>query len=136
LESADMPMPKLDGTLCTRLALTATLCVLLAACATDDESMSRLAVAPGNYRLYSCAQLAYQIKTVNEQADKLRALMEKAGTSTSGRLISDASYRPDYLMAVGQLREMRKEEVVKNCNSAPGAKPAAPASRKSDTFIR
>jgi hypothetical protein len=137
LESADMPMPKFDKAVCTRLALAAMLCALLSACATDDESMSRLAVAPGNYRLYSCPQLAYQIKLISEQAEKLRALMDKAGTTSSGRLVSDASYRPDYLVAIGQIREMRKEEAVKNCSAAPGAKPAAtPATRKSDTFIR
>ena len=106
LKALTMPMRQPKVSMCKHLALAASLSVWLGACATDDDSMSRLAVAPGSYRIYNCAQIAAQAKSVGEQEEKLVALMQKAGTSPSGRLISDATYRPDYLVAHGQLREL------------------------------
>jgi hypothetical protein len=135
-----MLMPKLDVSLYKRLALSASLCGLLGACATDDDSLSRLAVAPGNYRIYNCAQLMVQTKSISEREQKLIALMQKAETSSSGRLVSEMSYRPEYLVAHGQLRELHATAVAKNCNTMLGTPasgtPSIMPARKSDTFIR
>jgi hypothetical protein len=98
----------------------------LTGCASDD-SASSFFVAPGHYVLYQCDDIERAAKGVVTRQKELEQLMAKAGTSTGGQLISDATYGPEYETARGQLKDLRAAAIEKNCNFVPGTEtPAAP----------
>jgi hypothetical protein len=112
-------------------ALTA---LALAGCAMSDDSLSSFLVAPGKYVLFTCDDLARTAKTTQSRQKELEQLMAKASTDTGGRLISDATYGPEYATTRGQMKELRAAAAERKCNFVPGNdNPAAPAS---DSVIR
>ena len=116
------------------IAAAAIASVWLSACAMSDDSLSSFLVAPGNYALFSCDDIARTAKTTQERQKELEQLMAKAGTDTSGRLISDATYGTEYATTRGQMKNLRAAAVERKCDFVPGAD--NPAARASDSVIR
>lgn len=109
------------------IAAAAATSVWLSACAVSDDSLSSFLVAPGNYVLFSCDDIARTAKTTQARQKELEQLMAKAGTG-AGQLISDATYGTDYAMTRGQMKELRAAAAEKKCNFVPGDdNPAGPA---------
>ena len=108
--------------------------VLLAGCAgSDDRVASFLLITPGKYALYKCAQLAAEIRNTALRQRELEALMAKARTGAGGQVVDVAVYRPDYLVARGELNEMHREARAKHCTLPPdtaGAAAAPPPAKK------
>jgi hypothetical protein len=110
----------------TGVALAAA---MLSGCAASDDSMSSFFVAPGQYVLYQCDDIARTAKGVVTRQKELEQLMAKADASAGGQLISNATYGPEYETTRGQLKDLRATAIEKNCNFLPGADtPAAPES--------
>ncbi len=101
------------------------LAVALSGCATSgetqDDTMGRMLVAPGKYTLYDCKQLADAVKPLAEREQQLRVLIAKAGTGFGGSLAATAAYKPEYYQVHGEINEIRREAVGKNCKPMPGA---------------
>ena len=97
----------------------AGLAVLLSGCGTSLQTSSLL-VAPGKYDIYTCAQIADRMRTVDEEGRKLEGLMARASQDASGRFVSNIAYEPDYLANRGELHELAKSAAAKNCNSLQG----------------
>ena len=114
----------------TSAILAAVLAALaLSGCAMSDDSLSSFLVAPGNYVLFSCDDIARTAKTTQARQKELEQLMAKAGTGTGGQLIGDATYGTEYATTRGQMKQLRTAAVERKCNFVPGEdNPAAPAS--------
>lgn len=95
----------------------------LSGCA-SEEAASRFLVEPDRYVLYSCPEIATAAHTNMTRQRELEALMTKAGTDTGGQIASSLAYRPEYSQLRGEMVQLRKAAVDKNCKNAPGA--AAP----------
>lgn len=113
--------------------LAALVAVALGGCASDDTA-ARFLVAPDQYVLYNCPQLAEAVEANAKRQRELEALMTKAGTDSGGRFVSATSYRPEYLQLRGEMTELRKEAASKHCRFTPGVD--MPTDRKSDAAVR
>jgi hypothetical protein len=94
---------------------------LLAGCSMSDDQMARFLVAPDQYTLYSCDEIARETQAKVAREQELQQLMAKAGTDSGGRLIGDMAYRPDYITVKGELNDLRQTAVAKKCAGAPAA---------------
>lgn len=112
--------------------------LLLAGCAGSKDQMASLLVAPGAYQFYKCAQLATAMQSTAARVKELEGLMAKAQTGPAGGLVSAAAYQPDYMVARGDMNELRREARAKNCDLSkptgaaplpPPTKPAAPGKK-------
>ena len=106
---------------------------MLAGCASDDET-SRLLVAPDKYVLYTCDEIAREMKTKATREAELAVLMAKAGDGADARMISGMTYDPEYLSVRGEINDLRASAAAKKCTApavapAPTASPAVDAKR-------
>jgi hypothetical protein len=99
-------------------ATAAAFLLTLMGCAISDDSMARFLVAPGKYELYSCPELLRQASETARRQHELEQLITKAGQDASGQFVSTLAYRPDYLSARGEMRELREAARAKNCDLA------------------
>jgi hypothetical protein len=103
--------------------IAALLIASLAGCAAPgtaaDDSLAAVFTAPDRFVLYNCEQLARTATTAIERERELRALTAQAGPSPDGQLVSALSYRSEQLSLRGDLIELRKAAVAKNCKSMP-----------------
>lgn len=108
---------------------------LLAGCTTSDDKLGSVFIAPGKYRLYNCPELIQRQAEIVGRLKLLEGLMAKAGQDAGGRVASAMAYRSEYLSMRGDLVELRREAVEKECrlpdpNAAPApAAPPKPAGR-------
>ena len=114
--------------------LAALVATMLCGCATSDDTAARFLVAPDQYVLYNCPQLADTAQLNAKRQRELETLMAKADSDSAGRLVSSMSYRPEYLQLRGEMSELRKEAATKHCRFTPGVD--MPTDRKSDAAIR
>jgi hypothetical protein len=105
--------------------LSPSLVVALAAMAlsgcTSDEAASRFLVQPDKYVLYNCQALATAMQGNANRQRELEALMTKAGVDTGGRVVSNMTYRPEYLQLRGQWISFARPPPKKNCSPPAGA---------------
>ena len=102
---------------------------LLGGCALSDDKAASLLVAPGDYDLYSCPQLATTASSLKAKRIELGGLMARAETDSGGRMMSSISYRPEYLKIRGELHEVEATAREKKCDVskvAPAPASAAP----------
>jgi hypothetical protein len=95
--------------------------------------MSRFLVAPGKYVLYSCPELATEASKVLAHKRQLEGLMARAAVGSGGDVVNAVAYRPEYLVAEGDLRDLHETALAKKCPPLPTQ---APAEGVSDTSIR
>jgi hypothetical protein len=101
---------------------------LVGGCAMSDDKAASLLVAPGDYDLYSCPQLAQAAAQLRKRQLELEGVMAKADTDTGGRMMSTIGYRPEYLKIRGEQHEMQRTAREKQCDlSAASATQDAPA---------
>ncbi|HEX3338663.1 MAG TPA: twin-arginine translocation pathway signal [Pseudolabrys sp.] len=115
-----------------RVEITAIAALMLSGCA--SETASRFLVEPDRYVLYSCKELATQAQNNAGRQHELELLIAKAGSGVASAM----AYQPEYLQLRGEMTQLRKTAVDKNCNplpSAPGQAPAA-GERTSDQMVR
>lgn len=111
-----------------RLRAALPFVALLAAACTLPEDRASEMIAPGKFSLYSCDQLAARAKVVGDRAFELKEAMEKSARGPGGELVNSIAYRPEYLTAVGELRDIESEAASKEC--------AKPMRQGSDSIIR
>jgi hypothetical protein len=125
-------MAKIDSATLTRNAtamLAAVLAGLLSGCGGSGADMaSRFVVTPNKYQYYNCEQIADQVKISAAREKELEQLMAKAGP-----VMSAVTYEPDYVAARGELRELRRTSIEKQCDKNDGKTAGAAAS---DTIKR
>lgn len=100
------------------------LAALLAGCAgsgVPDDHLARMLVAPEKFALYNCEALADKAREVATRQRRLERLMEQAKVDSGGRLVSTLAYRPEYLVARGEMIDLQAEARDKNCDFVPGA---------------
>lgn len=88
---------------------------LLAGCAMSDDKLASMLVAPGKYELYTCPEIVEQSKANATRRRELEQLMAKAGVDSGGRLVSTLAYRPDYLTARGEMKDLQEAAAAKQC---------------------
>ncbi len=89
---------------------------LLAGCtASGEDRLGQNLVAPGGYEFYDCAQLATSQKTLSTRDKELARLMDKARQGPAGGFVSAVTYEPEYASTRASLREVEREQAVKNC---------------------
>jgi hypothetical protein len=106
----------------------------LSGCTASDDGAARFLVAPDQYVLYNCPQIADAAQVNSNRQRELELLMAKAGTDSAGRFVSGMAYQPEYAQLRGQMAELRKEAVRKNCRFTPGVD--VPIGRASDNVVR
>src|SRR5690348_4616925 len=79
---------------------------LTGGCSVTEQGTARLLVAPGSYEFYSCPQLVNAAQSFRSRQRELENLMAKASVDAAGRMMSEVTYRPDYLTVRGQLHEV------------------------------
>ena len=100
--------------------LLTTLAVMpLCGCA-SEETASRILVAPDQYILFNCAQIANEADGIAKRQRELEALMKKAGGDAGGRFVSSQVYGPEYTQLRGQMVQLRKTATEKNCTLSGG----------------
>jgi hypothetical protein len=110
-------------TIKTLSVASARFAVLLAAlpaagCAMSDDSLSRVMVAPGKFSFYTCPELVAKASELAKRERELEGLMAKAGESAGGGLVNALAYRPDYVSARGEMRDVREAAAAKQCDMA------------------
>jgi hypothetical protein len=113
-------------TICLAVAVPA----LLAGCAVSGEHAEDFYVAPGKYIFYDCTQLAGVAAHFEQRAAELKALMGRAKQGAGGELVSSMAYNSDYYSALGELKDIRREQAEKNCTGRETATPIEPAKPK------
>ena len=108
-----------------RLSIALLICAALVAatlsgCASDD-STARLLVAPEKYMLYTCPEIAREMKGKQAREKELKDLMVKASADPGGRLISGLAYDSEYLSVRGEINDLRASAAERHCPEAPGA---------------
>jgi len=107
-------------------AVAAFAAVALSGCAgSSDDTMGRLLADPMKYTLYSCEEMARQEVGLLARMRTLEGLMQKAGSDAGGRLASAMAYRPEYIAVRGDLNQVRRSMVDKEC-ARPGRPVPAP----------
>ena len=106
----------------------------LPGCTASDDTVARFLVAPDQYVLYNCPQLADTAQLNVTRQRELETLMAKANTDSAGRFVSGMAYRPEYAQLRGQMAELRKEAASKHCRFTPGVD--TPSGRASDNVVR
>lgn len=91
---------------------------VLPGCASDD-SAGRFLVQPDKYVLYNCKELATATQANAKRRNELEALMVKAGPDASGKLVSNLAYRPEYTQLHGEMNELHRTALAKNCKEVP-----------------
>ena len=94
--------------------------VALAGCALN-EGPGQLAVDPGRYEFYHCADLASRSKVLEARENELRALMAKAGESGGGVLVGTLAYRADYEAVLSEEKLLQRTAAEKKCAVGPPA---------------
>jgi hypothetical protein len=110
------------------LIVPAVLSALLAACANTgvpDDDIARLLVAPDKFVLYECPDIARKAKEIVARQRKLERLMAQASADSGGRMVSAVAYRPEYLVARGEMIDLRAAALEKKCNFDPALVNAA-----------
>lgn len=120
-----------EGTIRNLIAVLAAAAVC--GCASEDTA-GRFLVPPDQFVLYNCAQLSDAARVNFARQQELEKLMAKAGTGAGGEIVSDLAYRPEYVQLRGEMNELRKATVEKNCKPLPAT--ASPTGRASDQIIR
>jgi len=103
--------------------------VALAGCALN-EGPGQLAVDPGRYELYHCADLASRFKVLQARENELRTLMAKAGESGGGALVGTLAYRADYETVLSEEKLLQRTAAEKKCEVGP------PPAFQSDQAVR
>jgi hypothetical protein len=116
------------------LSFCTALTALLSGCASSEGTFASFLVAPGNYVLFSCDDIARTAKGVEARHKELEKLMAKDSADTGGRIIANATYGTEYAQTRGQLNSLRATAAEKNCDGVPGA--GKPAAKASDGAIR
>jgi hypothetical protein len=106
----------------------------LAGCAASVDSTARFLVAPDQYIFYNCRQLADASRGNMIRQRELEKLIAKASTDSTGRFVSNMAYQPEYVQLRGEMTELRKEAVRKNCRFTPGVD--EPGALTSDQAVR
>ena len=117
-----------------RILVAALAALALCGCASSDDGAANFLVAPGQFAIYNCPQLADAARGNASRQRELEALMKKAGVDSAGRFVSGMAYRPEYLQLRGQMTELRKEAADKHCRFIPGLD--MPGDKTSDTIVR
>jgi hypothetical protein len=120
------------------LAAAVLLAACLAACTAPtgnpDDNAARFFIAPDQFVLFNCEQLATRAVVLNAREKELREAIAKAGPGADAQLVSALSYRSDYISVRGDLSEVRKAAVVKKCPPLPA--PDNASGRASDDAVR
>ena len=117
-----------------RMEMAALAALMLSGCA--SETASRFLVEPDRYTLYSCKELAAQAQGNAARQRELELLIAKAGSGVASAM----AYQPEYLQLRGEMTQLRKTAVDKNCGPlpsppVPGQAPTA-GGRTSDQAVR
>jgi hypothetical protein len=94
--------------------------VALAGCALN-EGPGQLAVDPGRYEFYHCADLATRLTVLQARENELRTLMAKAGESGGGVLVGTLAYRADYEAVLSEEKLLQRTAAEKKCAVGPPA---------------
>ena len=103
--------------------------VLLAGCVSGDHAED-FYVAPGKYIFYDCTQLAGVAVHFQQRIKELEGLMARAKQGAGGELVSAMAYNSDYYSALGELKDIRREQAEKNCTGHESATAIEPAQTK------
>lgn len=97
-------------------AAAAFLALALANCAviSEDTVVSTFA-APGIYDLYSCQQIADNIRAFRARVLELRQLMERAALGPGGEFVNAIAYRSEYVRYRSLLKTSLDTAGEKNC---------------------
>lgn len=117
-----------------RTLITAVTAATLSGCTVSDDSAARFLVAPDHFVLYSCPQLAQAAQANAKRQRELEVLMAKASTDSAGRFVGGMAYQPEYAQLRGEMTELRKEAMSKQCRFTPGTD--IPEERASDGVVR
>jgi len=109
-----------------KIALAVAIPALLAGCAVSGERAEDFYVAPGKYIFYDCTQIAGAAAHYELRIKELTNLMARAKQGAAGELVSAMAYNSDYYSALGELKDIRREQAEKNCASNERAAPVAP----------
>ena len=124
-------MPRMNGSFKLKVAVAVLAATLLAGCATAEDRVGGLLVAPGGYEFYSCQQLADRVASLKVRRTELEHLMAKAESDPAGKVMSTIGYRPEYLQVGGQIQDVERTARAKQCDlSAAPAKPAQPVPQR------
>jgi len=121
MTEGDTPMVRKTAWRMPVAAIAAALA--LSACSSQnsrqDSRLGSFLVAPGKYQLYDCRQLATLSAGYLSRQKVLREANAKAEAAPGGGLIAAVAYSGDIGMVEGNLDELRREVVAKNCNPPP-----------------
>ena len=106
----------------------------LSGCGSPGDFVAGVLTAPGQYDLYDCPALKVAAKGIVTRQRALEKLMARAGEGPAGRVISETTYRPEYVTLRGQMNELRRAVAANNCNFVPDqvevtSPPPAPAKK-------
>jgi outer membrane murein-binding lipoprotein Lpp len=86
----------------------------LSGCVSDD-TMSTIMVSPGKFILYTCPELITQGRTMAARQRQLESLMAKARQGTGGEFVNAVAYREEYLVNLGEMKDLRAQAKEKDC---------------------
>ncbi len=96
----------------------AMILLALSACVGADDDMARFLVAPGKFDLYTCPDLMQQAAANSQRRLELERLIGKARQDAGGEFVGALVFRPEYLAAQGEWRDLREAAAAKKCSLA------------------
>jgi hypothetical protein len=99
----------------TKIGTAALLAASLGGCTASLNAVSDPFVAPAKFQFLRCEDIAKRLATTEAREKELRALMDRASTSTGGSAVNMLVYQPDYQTVQSELRQLHEAEVEKQC---------------------
>ena len=99
-------------------SFAAAVCVVaaiaLAGCS-SGYGVGQFLVDPSQYDVYHCKDLVSQWDLLNKREVELRANMDRASQTTTGKVVGVMAYGPDYQTLLTQKKMVQRQAAEKKC---------------------
>jgi hypothetical protein len=113
-----MPFDQVSQRPCTTSSFAAAVCVVaaiaLAGCSSGG-GVGQFLVDPSLYDAYHCKDLVTQWDTLNKREAELRANMDRASQTASGKVVGAVAYASDYQAVLAQKKMVQQKAAEKKC---------------------
>jgi hypothetical protein len=101
---------------CFAAAICAAAAIAVAGCSNSANGIGQLIlVDPSQYDVYHCKDLSDQLVLLNKREAELRAEIDRANQTTSGKLVGAVAYSSDYQTVLAQKKLVQQKAAEKKC---------------------
>jgi hypothetical protein len=107
---------KLRAASCFAAAICAVAALTLAGCTSSSNAVGQfILVDPSQYDVYHCKDLSDQWTLLNKREVELRAEIDRANQTASGKVVGAVAYSSDYQTVLTQKKMVQQAAAEKKC---------------------